>query len=112
MADASGRRQPITGRKQIWLTAMTVYPPALDCRRWLMAGPCSSRRSQDWRTCCPLWVIGACILLYNLVFFLIARRTRASGGSPRAYRWLAYAQMILDWLRLHCWSVYRRIVSR
>ena len=48
----------------------------------------------------PLWIIGTCILLYNLTFSLIARHARASGGSPSAYRRLAYAQMILDWLAI------------
>jgi signal transduction histidine kinase len=48
----------------------------------------------------PLWVIGVCILLYNLIFFLIARGARTSGGSANAYRRLAYAQMIMDWLAI------------
>jgi signal transduction histidine kinase len=48
----------------------------------------------------PLWVIGVGILLYNLAFFLIARRARISDGSPDRYRRLAYAQMIADWLAI------------
>jgi signal transduction histidine kinase len=48
----------------------------------------------------PLWVIGVCILLYNLVFLLIARRARITGSSTASYRRLAYAQMIADWLAI------------
>jgi signal transduction histidine kinase len=48
----------------------------------------------------PFWVIGASILLYNLAFFLIARQARAANTSPESYRWLAYSQMILDWLAI------------
>ena len=48
----------------------------------------------------PLWIIGASILLYNLIFFLVARGIRTTSGKPGAYRRLAYAQMILDWLAI------------
>jgi signal transduction histidine kinase len=48
----------------------------------------------------PLWVIGACILLYNLVFYLIVRRIKSSARPPNIYLRLAHAQMILDWLAI------------
>jgi signal transduction histidine kinase len=48
----------------------------------------------------PLWVIGVSILLYNLVFFLIARWLKSSAKINGGYRRLAYAQMIVDWLAI------------
>ncbi len=48
----------------------------------------------------PLWRIGACILLYNLAFLLIARWIKTSTQPSSAYRRLAYSQMILDWLAI------------
>lgn len=47
-----------------------------------------------------LWLIGGSILLYNLAFFLVARRAKASTQPPGLYRQLAYLQMILDWLAI------------
>jgi len=45
-------------------------------------------------------IIGVCILLYNLGFAIIARMAEPRRASSTAYRRLAYAQMILDWLAI------------
>ncbi len=47
-----------------------------------------------------LWFIGGSILLYNLVFFVFVHQAKSKGSPPQTYRWLAYAQMILDWIAI------------
>lgn len=51
----------------------------------------------------PVGIIGASILLYNLLFLLASRRVRGFSSTPArnaAYRRLALTQMVLDWLAM------------
>lgn len=46
----------------------------------------------------PLLVIGAAILLYNLLFFLLERRLRQAQSPPETYLGLSLWQVASDWL--------------
>jgi hypothetical protein len=48
----------------------------------------------------PLLVIGAVILLYNLLFFLLERRLRQAQAPPETYLRLGLWQVTLDWLAM------------
>ena len=47
-----------------------------------------------------LSAIGASILFYNLLFFLIERHLIQTSAPVRSYRWLAMCQVGLDWLAM------------
>jgi signal transduction histidine kinase len=48
----------------------------------------------------PLLVIGICIILYNIVFYLIERRYKKTNPPIESYRKLAFIQVGFDWLAM------------
>jgi signal transduction histidine kinase len=73
-----------------WIAGASVLIAALVFSQWLKVGIPSG----------PLWVVGACILFYNLIFHIVAERFKRASASSETYKRLVIWQIMLDWLAI------------